>query len=108
MQPHFSICILSSERPLDAPLLGVAARLPSSDLGDDRSAIRQTPIKTLAIKDADFNFSHVEPAGMLRGVMDTTRRSGVRVLRTPSTSSKHLRKWVLRLSMTRWMQRALV
>src|ERR1019366_8103464 len=70
MQPHFSICILSSERPLDTSVLGVAARLPRSDLGDDRSAIRQTPIKTLAIKDADFNFGHVEPAGMLRGVME--------------------------------------
>ena len=70
MQPHFPICILASERPRDASVLGVAERLPSCDLGCDRGAILQTPIKTLAIKDTDFNFGHVEPTGVLRGVME--------------------------------------
>lgn len=70
MQAYFSIRVLSRERPLDAPMLGVTARLPSSDLGGDCGAIRQTPIKTLAIEDADFDFGHIEPAGMLRGVME--------------------------------------
>src|SRR5450759_908911 len=70
MQPHFPICVLPSERPLDAPVLGVSARLPSSDLGGDRGAIWQAPIKALPIKDTDFNFGHVEPTGVLRGVME--------------------------------------
>lgn len=70
METHFSICVLSSERPLDAPVLGVAACLPSGDLGDDRGAIRQAPIQALAIKDADFDFGHIEPTGVLRGVME--------------------------------------
>lgn len=70
MQTHFSIRILSSERPLDAPVLGVTACLPSRDLGGDCGAIRQAPIETLAVKDADFDFGHVEPTGVLRGVME--------------------------------------
>jgi len=72
MQTHFPICVLPSERPLDASVLGIAARLPSGDLGGERGTILQTPIKTLSqsIKDTDFNFGHVEPTGVLRGVME--------------------------------------
>ena len=64
MPSHFRVCILSSELPLDAALLYVTAQLPSIHFGGDRSTIRQTPIKALAVKNTDFDFSHVEPAGM--------------------------------------------
>src|SRR3989338_6246985 len=76
MPSHFCICILPSERPLDATLLRVTAQLPSIHLGDNRSLIRQTPIKALAIKNADFDFSHIEPTGMLRRVVknDTSQQ----------------------------------
>src|SRR3989338_1463437 len=69
MPRHFLIRILPSERPRDAALFGIAALLPSVDLGDQRSAVWQTPVKTLAIKDTDFDFSHVEPAGVFWGVV---------------------------------------
>ncbi len=87
-------------------MVSIAAQLPGVDLGDEYGAVWQAPIKTLAIQDADFDFSHVEPAGVFRGVVKTTRRSSASAFLTPSTSSKHLWKWVLRLSMTRWMRRA--
>src|SRR3989338_4334664 len=69
MPRHFCIRILPGERPLDATLLHVPAQLPSIHFGDDRSTIRQTPIKALAVKNTDFDFSHVEPAGMFRCVV---------------------------------------
>src|SRR3989338_6757185 len=70
MPSHFFICILPSERPLDATLLRVPAQLPGIHFRDDRGLIRQAPIKALAIKNADFDFSHVEPTGMFRCVME--------------------------------------
>src|SRR5208282_1836726 len=73
MSGHFCVCILPSELPLDATLFRVTAQLPGIHFGDDRGLIRQTPIKALAGKDADFDFSHVEPASMFRrGVKDNT------------------------------------
>src|SRR3990172_7105408 len=70
MSSQFLICILPSERPFDAPLLRIAALLPGVDLGIERGTIRQAPVKALTIKDADFDFGHVEPTGMLRGVVE--------------------------------------
>ena len=69
MSSHFCICILPGERPLDATLLCVPAQLPGVHFGDERGLIRQTPIKALAFKNADFDFSHVEPTGMFRRVV---------------------------------------
>jgi hypothetical protein len=76
MPSHFCICVLPSERPLDATLLRVPAQLPGIHLGDERGLIRQTPIKALAVKNADFDFSHVEPDGMFWHVMkdDTSQQ----------------------------------
>src|SRR3972149_6469471 len=70
MSSQFLICILPSERPFDASLLRIAALLPGVDLGIERGTIRQAPVKALTIKDADFDFGHVEPTGMLRGVVE--------------------------------------
>ena len=69
MLRHFSIRVLPSERPRDPSLLCIAAQLPSVDLGNERGSIRKTSIQTLAIQDADFDFSHVEPTGVFRGVV---------------------------------------
>jgi hypothetical protein len=49
MPSHFCICILPSERPLDAASLRVSAQLPSIHFRDDRGLIRQAPIKAQAI-----------------------------------------------------------
>src|SRR3989338_6829832 len=64
MPSHFCVCILPSKLPLDATLLHVAAQLPSIHFGGNRSTIWQASIKALAVKNTDFDFSHVEPAGM--------------------------------------------
>lgn len=69
MLRHFLVCILPSERPRDRSLLGIAALLPGIDLGHECGSIRQASIQTLAIQDADFDFSHVEPARVFRGVV---------------------------------------
>ncbi len=56
--------VRSREGPLNAPSGGVARLLPRIDI-----AIRHAPIETLSVKDADFDFRQVHPAGTLRGVM---------------------------------------
>ena len=63
------ICILPSERPYDASLVIVSALLPGVDLGNQCGTIWQAAVKTLAIKNADFDFSHIQPAGVFRGVV---------------------------------------
>ncbi|HEX9276438.1 MAG TPA: hypothetical protein VGA51_08590, partial [Casimicrobiaceae bacterium] len=70
MAAHFSISILSRESPRDAATFGVTALLPSGDFGGELRAVWQTPVKALTIKDSDLDFSHVEPAGMFRGVVE--------------------------------------
>ena len=83
MPSHSCICILPSERPLDAPLLRVSAQLPSIYFIDERGLIRQATIKALAVKNADFDFGHIEPAGMFwRVVKDNTSQQRLRLLGT--------------------------
>ena len=73
MPSHFCICILPSERPLNATLRHVTAQLPGIHFGGERGTVWQAPIKALAVKNTDFDFSHVEPAGMFwRVVKDDT------------------------------------
>ncbi len=70
MPSHFCIRVLSSEGPLDASLLGVAAPLPGIDFRDESGLVWKSSIEALAIQDADLDFSHVEPTGVLRGVVE--------------------------------------
>ena len=56
MTRHFSIRILAGKRPFDTAMPGITPLLPCIDLGDKCSLIRQSPIKALAIQDADFDF----------------------------------------------------
>jgi len=69
MSRHFLIRILPSERPFNTAVVGISAVLPGVDLGNDGVAVRQTPIQALAIQDANFNFRHIEPTGVFRGVV---------------------------------------
>ena len=69
MSSHFQICVLPRERPLDTSPLVVSASLPGIDLAGEGVTVGQAPIQALAVEDADFNFRHVQPTGMLRGVM---------------------------------------
>lgn len=81
MSRHFLVCVLPGKAPLDAAFLSVPARLPSVDFGGEDGTIRQAPIKTLTIENADFYFSHIEPTGVLWSVVeDDTTQQGLRFL----------------------------
>ena len=69
MSSHFQIGVLPSERPLDTSLLVVSAPLPGIDFTGEGVTVGQAPIQALAIKDANFDFRHVQPTGVLRGVV---------------------------------------
>ena len=70
MLAHLSIRVLPREGPRDAATFGVATLLPRGDLGSEERASWEAPVKTLAVKDADFYFRHVEPTGVQRGVVE--------------------------------------
>ena len=81
MSSHFLIRVLSGERPRDASLVGISALLPGIDLGNECGAVGQAPIQALAIQNADFDFRHVEPTGVFRGVVkDNPAQKGFRLL----------------------------
>lgn len=69
MSSHFQIGVLPRERPLDTSLLVVSAPLPWVDFTGERVTVGQAPIQVLAVKDANFDFCHVQPTGVLRGVV---------------------------------------
>lgn len=69
MSRHLCIGVLPSKHPLDTSLFGVASLLPRIDFSGEQGPVGQTPIKTLAIQYADLDFSHIEPTGVLRGVV---------------------------------------
>lgn len=69
MSRHFEIRILPRERPFDTSLLVVPASLPCIDFIDERVTVREATIKTLAVKNANLDFRHVQPTGVLWGVV---------------------------------------
>src|SRR5437016_3278120 len=69
MPTHFAICILARKGPRDAASFCVTALLPSGDFGSEQCASRHPAVKALPIKDTDFDFRHVEPTGVHRGVV---------------------------------------
>jgi hypothetical protein len=44
--------------------------LPSGDLGEDRLLVVDAAVEALAAQDADFDFHHIQPAGVFRGVVE--------------------------------------
>ena len=73
------IRILPSERPLDASPLVVSTSLPCLDFTGERFSVGQAPIQALAVKNANFDFRHVQPTGMLwRVVKDQSSQQFVR------------------------------
>src|SRR5437867_5020360 len=63
-------CNLVGEPPVNGRSLGIAAFFISRDLLFERFQIRQAASQTLTLKDAQFDFGHIEPTAMLRGVME--------------------------------------
>src|SRR5208282_2176412 len=70
MLTQLAICVLPREGPREAAAFGVTALLPSGHFNSEQRAVWQASVKALAIKDPDFDFRHVEPAGVLRGVVE--------------------------------------
>lgn len=76
MLSHFLIGVLPSERPGDTSLVLIEARLPGVDLGNQCGPVWQAAVKTLAIQDANLDFSHIQPTGVFRSVVkgDATQK----------------------------------
>src|SRR6266545_1623739 len=69
MSAELLIRDLPGERPLDGPMLGVAALLPRAYFALDGRSIAETTIQALAPECSDLDFGHVQPTGVLRGVV---------------------------------------
>src|ERR1022692_1050031 len=76
MASHLSIGVATSESPLDSLSICVSTLLPGRDVGRQGCSIGDAPSDALAIKNADFNLSHVQPTGMFGGVvkLDSTQK----------------------------------
>ena len=60
---------VGGEHPLDVRAAVVALVFPCLDLADQTFALADAAIQALAAQHADFDFNHVQPAGMLRRIM---------------------------------------
>jgi hypothetical protein len=70
MSSELAISILSSEGPLDGSALVVSVTLPSGHFAAQSGAVRQPSIQALASEDTDLDLGHVQPTGVLRGVVE--------------------------------------
>ena len=69
MTSEFSVSIFASETPLDPAFLDITTLLPSGDFAGDYCLLRHAPSGALLFHNPDFQFRHVEPAGMLGSVV---------------------------------------
>src|SRR5450759_2879481 len=67
-------------------------RLPSVHFADQGSFIRQPSVEALTAKGGDFNFGHVQPNGMLGGVMEFDAPQELRGMTFPEYLLEHLAK----------------
>src|SRR5271166_684613 len=67
---HFGSGLVGGEHPVDSSAALVSLRLPSVDLGNEAVGAFDAAIETLAFEHADLDLSHVEPAGVLRRVVE--------------------------------------
>ena len=68
--PELASGHLDGEEPFDAGFVGVPASLPVGDLGDQGTHVRDAPVKALLYHHPDLDLDHVEPAGVLRRVVE--------------------------------------
>jgi hypothetical protein len=62
---EFFAGVLGGEFPLHPNACLIALALPGVDFGDQRFAFTDTAGEALAPQHADFDFHHVQPAGVL-------------------------------------------
>ena len=67
---HLGPSFVGREHPVDAGAASVALGLPSIDFADETLAGFDALVEALALENADLDFDHVEPAGVLWRVME--------------------------------------
>ena len=60
--------ILSRKAPVDCCSLLVAALLLGSSLIAEGRSVRNAPVQALFCQDTEFDFGHIEPGTVLRGI----------------------------------------
>ena len=65
---------LGCEHPIDLGARLVALFFPGGDFGDDAVFFVNAPVEALAAQDADFDFDHVQPTGVLGREVEFRRR----------------------------------
>ena len=81
---HFGAGFFGCEHPVDAGAFGIAPLLPCGGFCDKPHIAFDTPVEALAGQDADLDLDRVEPACVLRDVMELQRR---RMRRTSSAGN---------------------
>ena len=67
---HFGAGFVGCEHPFDACASGVALLFPCGDFADEALWVVDSTVQALAAQDADLDLDHVEPAGVLGGVVE--------------------------------------
>ena len=67
---HLGPGLVCCEHPFDAGAAVVALLLPCRDFGSGLVVVCHSAIEALAAQDADFDLDHVEPTGVLGGVVE--------------------------------------
>ena len=67
---HFGSGFLACEHPIDFGAALVSLLLPGGDLAFELFPAFDPPVQTLAAEHADLDLHHVQPAGVLGGVVE--------------------------------------
>lgn len=70
MACHFQVSFFTSEGPLHAALLCVTPLLPCVDLPHQGVMLPDAAIQALTMQGADFDLCHIQPTGMLGGIVE--------------------------------------
>ena len=70
MSSEFSVCILTSELPLDSSAGSVASALPLVDLELQAISVGHASIQALPTEDPDLYLGHFQPTGVFGGVVE--------------------------------------
>jgi hypothetical protein len=86
--PYFGARFLGCEHPFYAGARSIALPLPGSDFGYEAFLTVDATIQALTAPHANFDFHHVQPAGVLGNIVELQRRH---VRSTPDTGSGYRR-----------------
>ena len=103
---EFCAGVLRCEAPRDHDVLMVARHFPGARLQAKHLFIGDAAVQALPFQDTDFALGWVQPAPMLRGVVELQALANSQRLRRLKSRVKTAGPWVLRLSSTTRMQGA--